>query len=305
MASGSASIRDPIHLTRESGPGTAQYGHSGRPSSPLGPIPPESRPDSRKRPSASTETGDEGRTKEARRGAKTKDKTTQRAAQACLRCRRQKLRCLGGNPCERCIRTSNLCDFGHTGARAARNTGESSSPEPVTAPINAAAPIVAPAVVNDRGRAERLQQLETSVADLLAGLAEEPDISGQGYSHLEIFHEVIKHRKQPSKTTPTLQTTSSPRLPPPTHTRPLDPIRLGTVSTNPVISPSSGYNSTSVANISPEDTSSVNAVPNLEAMLDRPPTSTDRERAMPIPVTESLYEAPFRSLVRNVSGKHL
>ena len=38
-----------------------------------------------------------------------------RATQACLRCRKQKLRCLGGRPCERCVKASKECDFGKPG----------------------------------------------------------------------------------------------------------------------------------------------------------------------------------------------
>lgn len=39
----------------------------------------------------------------------------QRAFQACERCRRKKLRCTGGCPCTRCVRSKAHCDFGDTG----------------------------------------------------------------------------------------------------------------------------------------------------------------------------------------------
>lgn len=39
----------------------------------------------------------------------------QRAPQACLRCRRKKLRCTGGCPCSKCIRVKEVCDFGERG----------------------------------------------------------------------------------------------------------------------------------------------------------------------------------------------
>lgn len=300
-----ALIRDTHRPPRESAAHAGNHGHNDRRSSSSLPMSIEARTDSRKRPNAVIESGQEGRSKEARRGGKSKEKTTQRAAHACLRCRRQKLRCLGGQPCERCIRTSNVCDFGRIGGRATQDTGETNSPEAIVETN-----VATPPIVNDRGRAERLKQLETSVADLLAGLAEETDLSGQGYPHLEIFHEVIKHRKEPTKTTPTLQT-GAPRLPPPTHVRPLDPIRLGTGPSNPVISPAStyqGHRSASqgvISNISPGDTSSECPV-FLGSMLNGPPSAlAPKDNDMPNAVAESLYEAPFRSLVRQVSDQHI
>jgi hypothetical protein len=38
-----------------------------------------------------------------------------RASQACLRCRKQKLRCLGGNPCARCLKAKTPCEYGKPG----------------------------------------------------------------------------------------------------------------------------------------------------------------------------------------------
>jgi hypothetical protein len=290
--------------------GDTIHNHDGRPSSSSGPSSSGQRrlgtaSNNRKRAFASTDTSEEGvRTKDGRSGAKTKDKTAQRAAQACLRCRRQKLRCLGGNPCERCVKTSNVCDFGHTGGTAVQDTGNAISTGAVTQPMAREEP----AAAHDQGRDERLKLLETSVANLLAGLAEEPDISGQGYPHLEIFHEVVKHRKEPPRSTPSLQSGTSTRLPPPTHSRPLDPIRFGTGSINPVISPSSSHQGQQHS-ISPAllFDSSPNEPPykaprSLDAMLNHSNTTrVDNERGLPPQATESLYEAPFRSLVRPVS----
>lgn len=71
-----------------------------------------------------------------------------RAAQACLRCRRQKLKCLGGCPCDRCTKAKVECDFGQPGGVPTVRSGV------VAAEANA-----------------RLQQLESSVATLLAGLS--------------------------------------------------------------------------------------------------------------------------------------
>ncbi|WVN86579.1 uncharacterized protein L203_101746 [Cryptococcus depauperatus CBS 7841] len=73
-----------------------------------------------------------------------------RAAQACLRCRKQKLKCIGGWPCNRCTKSKNVCDFGRPGmGPPPKLQGDSASSE-----ANA-----------------RLEQLESNVANLLAGLA--------------------------------------------------------------------------------------------------------------------------------------
>ena len=63
-------------------------------------------------------------------------------------CRKQKLRCLGGWPCKRCTESGRTCDFGPQGFRAsAAVSGPTSDPT------------------------ARLAQLESSVANLLAGLS--------------------------------------------------------------------------------------------------------------------------------------
>ena len=82
-----------------------------------------------------------------------KEKTgPRRATQACLRCRKQKLRCVGGYPCDRCVKSKNTCDFGRVSSASASAPGQ-----------------------RDSGGADvataRLEQLESSVANLLAGLA--------------------------------------------------------------------------------------------------------------------------------------
>ena len=281
-----------------------QHTNNGLPSSSSAPRTSATASDSRKRTSSSTDIhDDESRPKEARTNARPKDRTAQRAAQACLRCRRQKLRCLGGNPCERCVRTSNTCDFGHTGGRVGPVTGDANSSEAVSAPVVGEDP----AVAHDHGRDERLKLLETSVANLLAGLAEETDLNGQGYPHLEIFHEVVKHRTEPSRSGPSIPSSASTRLPPPTHVRPLDPIRIGPAPPNPVISPSStqrGQHSISPAMLfdSSPNESSYKAPRSLDAVLSHTiaarPGNEDRISS---PATQSLYEPPFRSLVRHVS----
>ena len=70
-------------------------------------------------------------------------------------CRKQKLRCLGGWPCKRCTESGRTCDFGPQGFRAsAAVSGPTSDPT------------------------ARLAQLESSVANLLAGLSGQPMAPG-------------------------------------------------------------------------------------------------------------------------------
>ncbi|KAH7090833.1 hypothetical protein FB567DRAFT_300647 [Paraphoma chrysanthemicola] len=81
-----------------------------------------------------------------------------RAMQACLRCRKQKLRCLGGRPCVRCVKANRECDFGKPGqAPAAPNSGTNTNGSVAEDGDGVAAKA-------------RLEYLESSVANLLAGL---------------------------------------------------------------------------------------------------------------------------------------
>jgi hypothetical protein len=154
-----------------------------------------------------------------------------RAAQACLRCRRQKLRCLGGYPCDRCTKSKNVCDFGKPGtvsvpqreSTAGIDTGE------------------LPAV--GEGAHARLEQLESSVANLLAGLAGGSNNgtgtgTSTGYPQGEILHsfESADHRRG-STISERAQSTWNNILPPPTHTRPVDLPRFGINSLSTSISP--------------------------------------------------------------------
>jgi hypothetical protein len=78
---------------------------------------------------------------------------SRRAAKACLRCRKQKLKCVGGNPCDRCVKFVHTCDFQPTST----NVVPVSSSRKDNGDIGIAT--------------ARLEQLESNVADLLAGLA--------------------------------------------------------------------------------------------------------------------------------------
>lgn len=81
-----------------------------------------------------------------------------RAIQACFRCRRQKLRCLGGRPCVRCAKANTGCDFGKPGQAPAAPNASTDTNERVIEDGDGVA-----------ARA-RLEYLEHSVANLLAGL---------------------------------------------------------------------------------------------------------------------------------------
>lgn len=92
-----------------------------------------------------------------------------RAMQACFRCRKQKLRCLGGRPCARCVRANKECDFGKPGqASAAPNSS-----------TNTDGKVVASEDGDGVAAGARLEYLESRVANLLAaGGLHEPGASG-------------------------------------------------------------------------------------------------------------------------------
>ncbi|KAL0254206.1 hypothetical protein I308_101586 [Cryptococcus tetragattii IND107] len=131
-----------------------------------------------------------------------------RAAQACLRCRKQKLKCIGGWPCNRCTKSKNVCDFGRPGMGPPAREGGTSE-------ANA-----------------RLEQLESSVANLLAGLA---GSSSNNYPNSEVLHtfdpaqrraqSISEQGNPPYAPSASGQWNSS--IPPPTHIRPLEPPRVG------------------------------------------------------------------------------
>lgn len=80
-----------------------------------------------------------------------------RAAQACMRCRKQKLRCLGGQPCARCLKANKECNFGKSGPNATAGITDHGHQK------------------GEQGESSnvvkaRLEHLESSVANLLAGL---------------------------------------------------------------------------------------------------------------------------------------
>ncbi|WWD01078.1 hypothetical protein V866_008016 [Kwoniella sp. B9012] len=174
--------------------------------------------------------------------------TPRRAAQACLRCRKQKLKCIGGWPCDRCTKSKNICDFGRPGV--AGNTSSSSS----TNLLHGG---------NGSEANARLEQLESSVANLLAGLAGSNghgSSSKTGYPNHELLHtfDPVKKRQE------TLQTESgapypphhpsgsqyTQNIPPPTHIKTLDPPRR-TMSTSSFSN--NNVNNLPTTSMSPDD----------------------------------------------------
>ncbi|WWC60802.1 uncharacterized protein I303_103378 [Kwoniella dejecticola CBS 10117] len=155
--------------------------------------------------------------------------TPRRAAQACLRCRKQKLKCIGGWPCNRCTKSKNVCDFGRPGLGPSAGAGTSSN-------IN-------PGDGSGAGTKEanaRLEQLESSVANLLAGLAGSNGSSSStkkvNYPNNEMLHtfDPVKKRQENLQTESgapypphLLPKNSSDHqgIPPPTHIKTLDPPR--------------------------------------------------------------------------------
>ncbi|KAK8869531.1 hypothetical protein IAR55_000097 [Kwoniella newhampshirensis] len=153
-------------------------------------------------------------------GASSSEPGARRAAQACLRCRKQKLKCIGGWPCNRCTKSKNVCDFGRPGL------GPPSREGTVVTEANA-----------------RLEQLESSVANLLAGLAGSGGGGNGGsgggatYPNGEMLHTFDPTRRraesfatsESGRAYPPQKSAqwAPPDIPPPTHVRPLDPPRVG------------------------------------------------------------------------------
>ena len=233
-----------------------------------------------------------------------------RAAQACLRCRKQKLRCLGGYPCNRCTKSKNICDFGRPGfgPSATRDSGSIGSAGGVGGVIESNS---------------RLEQLESSVANLLAGLAGAAP-NGQ-YANTEILHTfgVDRSELRPPRTHSISEQRGHPpwapppsSIPPPTHTRPIDPPRIGL---NPLQSPlspddinrhhvrfsASPGNSFIPHGTSPSayTSSGFGLTPDenrLGFIKDKKRKSIGDKAEERLAVTESPYEPPFKALLHQV-----
>ncbi|CAN9403101.1 unnamed protein product [Alternaria alternata] len=121
-----------------------------------------------------------------------------RATQACFRCRKQKLRCLGGRPCERCVKASKECDFGKPGhASPVPNSNNNTNTNGD--------------VVEDRhGAAARasLVRLEDSVTNLLAGL------QNTGTNGTDLFPALTAAPATVSSTVPVTAPAPAPAPPP-------------------------------------------------------------------------------------------
>lgn len=158
-----------------------------------------------------------------------------RATQACLRCRRQKLRCLGGWPCDRCERAKQVCDFGKTA-------------DPYLAPGRAAGAL--PDGINVAGSEAntRLELLESNVARLLAGLAgggvfrdpgAAPAFHGQhGEGQNSSAAPPTRHGRQTSLNVGEPWSSGGASLPQPTHVRRVETPRTADVATSSGFQPS-------------------------------------------------------------------
>lgn len=155
-----------------------------------------------------------------------------RATQACLRCRRQKLRCLGGWPCDRCERAKQVCDFGKTA-------------DPYLAPGRSAGGAV-PEGINVAGSEAnaRLEQLESNVARLLAGLAggavlrgPDPTPTYQGESQ-NGEASTTRGARQASLNAAEPWSASNANLPRPTHVRRIETPRTAESTVGGPVQPS-------------------------------------------------------------------
>lgn len=110
-----------------------------------------------------------------------------RVGQACIRCRKQKLRCLGGTPCDRCLKANHPCEYlkaGSAGGSAPRKVKVEQVEEEDT-PSKRQESSRGQEKKDDGG--ERLGTLESSVANLLAGLAGRSPGNAGGYLGVEPF----------------------------------------------------------------------------------------------------------------------
>lgn len=201
--------------------------------------------------------GDSEKTRRRRR-----ESAKQRASQACLRCRKQKLRCLGGDPCLRCVKRRIPCNFKgkdlqHADEYEVTARDRNADADPVTGEL------------------------------ALGGFASFPGL----------FDDLVAYTlpHNPGALTKHLPpSTNSGSLPPPTHTRPLEPPRLG-VNLYTTVSPTSTHRGAS----STADKTPAGSVGFTDGSAHVGGRENDALQTGP---TESLYEAPFRRLIRQVSA---
>ena len=149
---------------------------------------------------------------------------------------------------------------------------------------------------------ERSRQLESNVASLVAGLGENLNGStdSQQYVHFNVGAGMIS--PTPALNLPPTQPIVQ-RLPPPMHTRPIDPPRIG-VNLQSTVSPSSTIRRHGQSSTSPDSINLVNGTPIAGPTNHLAPGVTEQgdtdKDGVQFAATESLYEAPFRSLMRQV-----
>jgi hypothetical protein len=217
--------------------------------------------------------------------------TYQRAPRACVQCRQQKLRCLGGDPCERCVKSGQTCTF--KPASGVRTGGQRKTNPRVDDTSQTGIPPTTQAV-------EPHRLPEASASRLIDPTDPTASSSNQGLRDLS---GIVERVNQSSSSNPTFHHSfmsmnhipnsnhDQDELPPPLYSRRIDPPRLGGLQQD---------------GVSPElstQHSDQTHTPSRSSILGGGQHQDDR--ASEKPAEESLYEAPFRSLLVEVSDYSL
>lgn len=203
-----------------------------------------------------------------------------RAPQACSRCRQQKLRCLGGIPCERCVKSGQVCTFkAGAGSRQHRKNANISVDGSISGTEDRSNGRGGPSkrVARDRSPSRSNSTGSISAQVLL-------DLAGRmGQTNRPSQIENI-----PSHNPYALPQSEhdSEGLPPPLHSRRHGPPRIDYRN----------QSTTFPDNTSPQNNQML--VRNSIGSLGDSPETLVGER--PSEPEESLYEAPFRSLLVEV-----
>lgn len=239
-----------------------------------------------------------------------------RAAQACLRCRKQKLRCTGGWPCKRCEKAKHECDFGKSGPNQyillQQQQQMQSSQRSGLGHRDSASEATA-----------RLEQLESSVANLLAGLAggngHGASGGGGGYPNGEIMHTFdppnrssFSSSDHPHRLLPP-PSAWAPPIPPPTHIGRPDVPRFPDLHSSSDDTPHVRFNTSPTVNLinppltSPSNYTSSGISPGSAIMKDgekrekRLGKGEKAEERLAAAEGQGPFDAPFKALVYHVS----
>ena len=212
--------------------------------------------------------------------------TGKRAAQACLRCRKQKLRCLGGDPCARCLKAKTACEYGKPGSSTARHAKDHEAKRRSSDARESTSRL------ERRPSDSSLNQDENRIANLLV------DLRGATKGNPHFQAELLKHlgddtpAYDPSTSDsrhaidPSLSSSMNKSLPPPTHSRPSRLPRFG----NQPSDQSPGNLSTSPGNLSRHAISP--SIYGSSVARGKTPSEVEEKAAR-----ESLYDAPFKELL--------